>query len=176
MVALTSVSDMFFGLFIHRSGVARLLKIFSMSESIKAQSVILSISLSSLFMPIVLGVRVILNTIGVVLVSDCVCLLFCLVIIFSIRLFLFAGVKYCCMSVVLCARSHSWQQKFWACLWYSVSSEQINLTLLTYSCIHLWFSWNEVGGIKRNLLCGFWQNGLQFTCDTKVLVFIYCYV
>ena len=63
------MSEMFFGLLTHSSGVERLLNIFLVWMSLSAWSVILSMSFSSLFMPSVRGVRVILNTSGAVVLS-----------------------------------------------------------------------------------------------------------
>ena len=103
MVALTNMLDIFWGLFSHISGVVRFWKIFLVSGSISAYSVTLSISFRSRLMPMVLGVRVSLNAIGVFLVSCCVfLLLFCSFFIALVRSsVLLVGVKYCCISVVL---------------------------------------------------------------------------
>jgi len=65
MVALTRISEMFFGLLIHSSGVVRLFSILLVSGSMSACCVIFNALLSSRFMPLVLGERVSLNTIGV---------------------------------------------------------------------------------------------------------------
>ena len=107
IVALTSMSDMLGGLFSHMSGVLRLLKILLVSGSTCEYCVILRIFLSSCFIPMVLGVRVILNTTGIL--DACCRVPFCaaLVIACCRRFALVLGWKYCCMSLVLCALSQS---------------------------------------------------------------------
>ena len=135
IVALTNMLDIFWGLFSQRSGVVRFWKIFLVSGSIIAYSVTVSISFKLRLIPMVLGVRVSLNTIGVVLVSCCVFpFLFCSFFIALVRSsVLLIGVKYCCISVVLCALLQSWQYRLWVCLLHSESSEHISLILLAYS-------------------------------------------
>ena len=59
-------------IFLDRSGAVRFLKISLVSGSLSAYPVILSTSFSCRLIPMVLGVRVSLNTICVVLVSCCV--------------------------------------------------------------------------------------------------------
>ena len=100
---------MFLGLFSQSSGVERLLNILLVSVSISACFVSLSMSFSSRFMPMVLGVRVILKTIGGGADLFLVLLLFCFLSTFWISSALLAGLKYCCMSLVVCARLQSWQ-------------------------------------------------------------------
>ena len=106
MVDLTRVSEMFFGLLIHSSGVVRLLNILLVSESFNACCVTFNILFSSRFMPLVLGERVSLNTNGAVLLF-CGVLWFCFVHALSSSSDLLVGVKYCCMSVIVCALLHS---------------------------------------------------------------------
>ena len=74
MRALTSMSEMFFGRFTHRSGVGRLSKILVVSGSIRACSVSVRTFFNSCLIPLVLGVRVILNTMGVLFCCCCVLL------------------------------------------------------------------------------------------------------
>ena len=96
---------MFFGLLTHSSGVERLLNICLVWVSFNAWSVICRISLSSLLIPSVRGVRVNLNTIG----ADefLCCLLLCLVAslreVLCRRSSLLVGVKYFCIPVIVCA-------------------------------------------------------------------------
>ena len=111
IVALTNMLDIFWGLFSQRSGVVRFWKIFLVSGSICAYSVILSISFRFRLIPMVLGERVSLNTIGVVLVS-CGVFLFCSFCNARVRSsILLTGLKYCCISTVLCALLQSWQYR-----------------------------------------------------------------
>ena len=106
MVALIRVSDMFFGLLIHSSGVVRLLKIWLVSESLRACLVIFRALFSSCLKPLVLGERVSLNTNGVVLLF-CGLLWFCFVHALSSSSALLVGVKYCCMPIIVCALLHN---------------------------------------------------------------------
>ena len=76
IIALTSMLDIFWGLFLQRSGVVWFWMIFLVSGSMSAYSVTLSISFRFRLIPMVLGVRVSLNTISVVLVSFGVFLFF----------------------------------------------------------------------------------------------------
>ena len=65
MVALTRISEMFFCLLIHSSGVVQLLKIFLVSGSMCACCVTFNAFFNLRFMPLVFGEGVSLNTIGV---------------------------------------------------------------------------------------------------------------
>ena len=82
-----------------------------MSGSICAYSVSLSAFFRSFVMPCVLGVRVILNTIGVCfigfLVRMCRYLFFDLFIAFVRSIVRSVCMKYCCNSSGLCPLSHS---------------------------------------------------------------------
>ena len=89
-VALTRMSDMFLGLFSHMMGVLRLLNILLVSGSICAYFVIVSAFFSSRCIPVILGVRVVLNTSGMVCVVLCRLFMFCCCLL-----------RACCISACL---------------------------------------------------------------------------
>ena len=108
MVALMRVSERLFGLLIHISGVARLLNILLVSGSMSAYFVTFNALFSSRFLPLVLGERVNLNTIGAGVLSFVV-VWFCFAYALCSSSNLLVGVKYCCMFSIVCALLHSWQ-------------------------------------------------------------------